>query len=584
MSDIDLKTLTPDTNIPTTGYLFGADNQTTNTPSVYPVTVVADAVVQIIGNLVGPTGPTGPTGAQGNAGPTGPSGAMGPTGIGPTGPTGPTGAPQNVDVSDTPPAGAVQGDLWFNSSNGLLYSYYVDVDGGQWLVVSGPIGPTGGLGPTGPAGGGITYKGVVATSASLPPSGNAVGDAYITQDNSHLWVWNGSSWVDNGAVAFTGPTGPTGAQGSTGPTGPTGAASTVAGPTGPTGPTGSQGSAGPTGPTGAASTVAGPTGPTGAAGAGITYKGTVANAAALPSSGNTLGDAYIALDTSNLWVWNGSSWVDNGPVSFTGPTGPTGAQGVQGATGPTGPTGAASTIAGPTGPTGPTGDQGAQGVAGPTGPTGAASTVAGPTGPTGSVGPTGPTGDAGAAGSVGPTGPTGAASTVAGPTGPTGPTGASGPNAITVGTTTVSGGTSTRLLFINGSVVGQTTGFTTDGSTANLDAPSINRGYTEQVATANTGTAYTINLDNGSVQALTLTGNVTFTFPTVTAGRSFLLVLRQDATGGRTVTWPTSTNPVRWPGGTAPTITSTASRTDLYAFTADGTRWYGRTIAQNYSA
>ncbi len=86
------------------------------------------------------------------------------------------------------------------------------------------------------------------------------------------------------------------------------------------------------------------------------------------------------------------------------------------------------------------------------------------------------------------------------------------------------------------------------------------------------------------MQALTLTGSVTFTFPTATAGRSFLLVLRQDATGGRTVTWPTVTNPVRWPGGTDPTITSTASRTDLYAFTADGTRWYGRTIAQNYTA
>lgn len=54
------------------------------------------------------------------------------------------------------------------------------------------------------------------------------------------------------------PTGPTGPQGS-GPTGPTGAASTV------TGPTGFAGSAGATGPTGADSTVTGPTGPTGAA-------------------------------------------------------------------------------------------------------------------------------------------------------------------------------------------------------------------------------------------------------------------------------------------------------------------------------
>ncbi len=547
MSDIDLKTLTPDTNIPTTGYLFGADDQTTNTPSVYPVTVVADAVVQIIGNLVGPTGPTGPTGAQGNAGPTGPSGAMGPTGIGPTGPTGPTGAPQNVDVSDTPPAGAVQGDLWFNSSNGLLYSYYVDVDGGQWLVVSGPIGPTGGLGPTGPAGGGITYKGVVATSASLPPSGNAVGDAYITQDNSHLWVWNGSSWVDNGAVAFTGPTGPTGAQGSTGPTGPTGAASTVAGPTGPTGAAGAQGSAGPTGPTGAASTVAGPTGPTGAAGAGITYKGTVSSSSALPSSGNTLGDAYIALDTSNLWVWNGSSWVDNGPVAFTGPTGPTGAQGIQGATGPTGPTG-------------PTGDQGAQGVAGPTGPTGAASTVAGPTGPTGSVGPTGPTGDAGAAGSVGPTGPTGA----------------SGPNSVTIGTTTVSSGTSTRLLFNNSGVVGEVSGAVSTGTALTLSGAILNDGYTEEVFAIPSSTTPALSPTNGSIQTWTLTGNSTPTQGTWAAGQSMILMVN-DTASAFTVTW--TSVPVTWVGGSAPTLAPGGGFTVIVLWEV-GTTIYGALVGQ----
>lgn len=104
--------------------------------------------------------------------------------------------------------------------------------------------------------------------------------------------------------------------------------------------------------------------------------------------------------------------------------------------------------------------------------------------------------------------------------------------------------------------------------------------YKEGVVTANTGTAYTINTATGTVQILTLTGNCTFTFPTATTGESFTLLLRQDGTGSRTVTWPAA---VKWPGGTAPTITSTASKLDKYVFTADGTNWYGSNAGQNYT-
>ena len=66
--------------------------------------------------------------------------------------------------------------------------------------------------------------------------------------------------------------------------------------------------------------------------------------------------------------------------------------------------------------------------------------------------------------------------------------------------------------------------------------------------------------------------------PTATAGKSFLLKLRTGA-GGYTVTWST----VKWPGGTAPTLTSTASRMDIFSFFADGTNWYGCTVGQNYT-
>lgn len=111
-----------------------------------------------------------------------------------------------------------------------------------------------------------------------------------------------------------------------------------------------------------------------------------------------------------------------------------------------------------------------------------------------------------------------------------------------------------------------------------LTAPAIN-GYAEGVVTANTGTAYTIDISAATVQILTLTGNCTFTFPTATAGKSFLLILKQDATGSRAATWPAS---VKWPGGTAPTITATASKTDKLSFIADGTNWLGSNGGLNY--
>ena len=103
--------------------------------------------------------------------------------------------------------------------------------------------------------------------------------------------------------------------------------------------------------------------------------------------------------------------------------------------------------------------------------------------------------------------------------------------------------------------------------------------YTETSATNNSGAALTIDLTTGTVQIVTLTNNCSFTFPTPTAGKSFLLLLKQDAVGGRTVTWPSS---VKWPSSTPPTITSTANKADKYVFTADGTYWYGSNGGQNY--
>jgi len=103
--------------------------------------------------------------------------------------------------------------------------------------------------------------------------------------------------------------------------------------------------------------------------------------------------------------------------------------------------------------------------------------------------------------------------------------------------------------------------------------------YIETAYVANTSTALTVSLANGTIQILTLTGNATITMPTAVAGKSFVIFLRQDATGSRSVTWST----VNWPGATAPTVTGTASKQDIFSFFSDGTSWYGTTIGQNYT-
>jgi hypothetical protein len=115
-------------------------------------------------------------------------------------------------------------------------------------------------------------------------------------------------------------------------------------------------------------------------------------------------------------------------------------------------------------------------------------------------------------------------------------------------------------------------------TTPTLTNPTVTN-YVEAPYSANSSTAITLALTNGTVQIITLTGNATITMPTAVSGKSFIMFLKQDATGSRTVTWST----VKWPSGTAPTITTAASRQDIYSFFSDGTNWYGVTVSQNYT-
>lgn len=98
--------------------------------------------------------------------------------------------------------------------------------------------------------------------------------------------------------------------------------------------------------------------------------------------------------------------------------------------------------------------------------------------------------------------------------------------------------------------------------------------YTEHV-TANTtvGSTYTIDLSTANIFDLTLTANVTFSVsnpPSTGTAQGATLIIRQDATGGRRVTFPAS---FKWTDGVnANTYMSTAAnKIDVISiFTVDG--------------
>ena len=81
------------------------------------------------------------------------------------------------------------------------------------------------------------------------------------------------------------------------------------------------------------------------------------------------------------------------------------------------------------------------------------------------------------------------------------------------------------------------------------------------------------DLNNNQVAKLTLAGNRTLDNPTnMKDGATYILIISQDATGSRTLSYGSA---YKWPGGTAPTLTTTANAIDVLSFVSDGTNMFG---------
>lgn len=99
-----------------------------------------------------------------------------------------------------------------------------------------------------------------------------------------------------------------------------------------------------------------------------------------------------------------------------------------------------------------------------------------------------------------------------------------------------------------------------------------------QPTAINSTTTTTVDLSTGNIFHIDLVTNITTLTLNNTAVGTYILKFKQDATGGRTVVFPAGW---LWSGGSVPTVTSTANKTDVITLVYDGTNYYASAI-QNF--
>ncbi len=115
-------------------------------------------------------------------------------------------------------------------------------------------------------------------------------------------------------------------------------------------------------------------------------------------------------------------------------------------------------------------------------------------------------------------------------------------------------------------------------NTSTLVKPTVN-GSTQALTTASDAATVTFDLAASNIHTVTLAGNRTLALSNVTVGQSFVIRLTQDGTGTRTVTWFST---IKWAGGSAPTLTTTAAKIDVLGFICTSSGNYdGFIVGQN---
>lgn len=104
---------------------------------------------------------------------------------------------------------------------------------------------------------------------------------------------------------------------------------------------------------------------------------------------------------------------------------------------------------------------------------------------------------------------------------------------------------------------------------ANIGELAAGGGAFADLGTVSNGT---VALARAKTQKVTLSAAATFALPAGTAGDSYQIFIRQNATGGWVATWPAA---LKWPNAIAGVLSVAAGALDILTITYDGTTYAG---------
>lgn len=105
-----------------------------------------------------------------------------------------------------------------------------------------------------------------------------------------------------------------------------------------------------------------------------------------------------------------------------------------------------------------------------------------------------------------------------------------------------------------------------NGGTSGGNGRVTCKGTIGEISAVTYASTITLDMRTANNFSTTLTGNVTFANPSnIAAGQSGVIFITQDGTGSRSASWGSYWD---FPGGTAPTLTTTAAGVDAIVWVA----------------